>query len=99
MESWDVFQSGAAVESPANARQGIENASHLVYNWLILVLVLFFIRVLVTASICHYVFNRTVPCLLESVIGKAYDRGSFRPLPMSTVILMVIGFLVLFPSK
>lgn len=93
-----MFRAGA-VETRTDTQQGMDNATHLVYNWLILVLVLFFMRVLVTASICHYVFNRSVPAVLESVIGKDYDRSSFRPLPFYTVILMVIAFLVLFPSK
>jgi hypothetical protein len=70
-----------------------------VYNILSVVLIIFFIRVFITASICHYIFNATCPIVLESVMGKGYDRKTFRSLPFSTMILLVIMVFVLFPSR
>ena len=70
-----------------------------VYRLMILMITIFFIRTMVTASLFHYIFNATMPNVLRSMIGKSYDRDSFQRLPFSTAFLLVTMGLVLFPSR
>ena len=100
---WEEMGRSAVPDPPASAtttfRFTNDNQSTVVYNILMVVIMVFLIRVIITASICQYIFNTTFPILVETFTGKNYDRKTFRPLPLPTVILLVVMIFILFPSR
>lgn len=85
--------------SEQQARRIPDGPIDAVYRMMMVILIVFMIRTIVTASICHYVFNTTMPFLLESLRGEEYDRNTFKRLPFSCSVLLVVMILVLFPTK